>query len=73
MKLLIYTPIWLNVSLILLILSFGLLLYPVQKSELSKSDSIVLAKSLDSQNSLSDMTGKNPQKDIRISVLQKFE
>ncbi len=72
MKLLIYTPIWFNVSLILLILSFGLLIYPVQKSAISQTDSIVLAKSLDSQNSLSDMTGKNPQKDIRTFVLQKF-
>ena len=72
MKLLIITPIWLNVSLILLILSFGLLLYPVQKSSLSQTDSIVLAKSLDSQNQRGDVIGKNPQKDIRISVLQKF-
>lgn len=72
MKLLIFTPIWLNVSLILLILCFGLLLYPVQKSSLSQTNSIVFAKSLDSQNSLSDMAGKNPQKDIRTSVLQKF-
>ena len=72
MKLLIYTPIWFNLSLILLILSFGLLLDPLQKSALPQTNSIVLAKSPESQNQLSDMTGKDPQKDIRISVLQKF-
>lgn len=72
MKLLIYTPILFNVSLILLILSFGLLLYPAQKSSLSQTDSIVLAKSRDMQNTIADMSGKNPQKDIRTSVLQKF-
>lgn len=72
MKLLIYAPIWFSFSLILLILSFGLLVYPLHKSSYSQTHSIVLAKSLDSQNQIADMTGKNPQKDIRTVVLQKF-
>lgn len=72
MKLLIYAPLWFYFSLILLILSFKLLLFPLHKSSISQTHSIVLAKSLDSQNQIVDMTGKNPQKDIRTAVLQKF-
>lgn len=72
MKLLIYIPVWLNISLILLILTFGLLLYPVRKSTSNKAASIALAKSPDNQKQTGSMIVNNSQKDIRILTLQKF-
>ena len=72
MKLLIYIPVWLNISLILLVLTFGLLVYPAGKSTPYQATSIVLAKSPDNQKQTDNIIVNNSQQDIRILVLQNF-